>query len=322
MSGWMPFWLEQSAVVRRLAQWKLRREAACAALPEAAALAYAVTPDGVTILAPCAGEGQPLPNALLAGPGLYRAAGFVWDCNRPGLYRICQPYQENRQFVIPDPTDVLATALALSRLFVRGNGDDFLTSEALAKVARTRLVVCTCGPAAQFVCATLSGLGHGCRVVAAQTDQQPNGYNDGHVMLEVAQAGGWVAVDVSAACWFAGLDGAALDFFSLCRTLAQGGMPELRSWPGPGPGQGPVDWTGFVHPGGYRYDFLEWLAAACEDGRESMYRRTCAVPYFREGRAVTATVLGAGGAFVAPQGWLMLDPEAFYQRFYAPGANE
>lgn len=147
------------------------------------------------------GTGTELSELGLIAKGVQRVPfqGKTYRVQREGLYRFMTLPTGLRNLIsLRDEKSLLPLLMSLSALQVHGNRHD--SEDPAAK--RKRLIaepwVClTCGNMARLASAVLSGEGYQTRLVACSTLEEPNRYNDGHVMFEVdwPAAGRWILVD-------------------------------------------------------------------------------------------------------------------------------
>jgi hypothetical protein len=84
----------------------------------------------------------------------------------------------------------------LSKRIVHGDRDDHRTAPKLRSELSTRDLVLTCGPAVDFVRLELSAAGIRSRAVQLTAPPPHNGFDDGHIMIEVETEHGPVLIDV------------------------------------------------------------------------------------------------------------------------------
>ena len=125
-----------------------------------------------------------LPLVLLK-PTAAKVGGGTFVLDRDGLYRFFDLDSKTTTNVILDRGDLWRLAGHLSRLQVHGwrhDGED--VGRWTERARRGRLSI-SCGNVCQFVAHHLAQRGHRSRVVQTLTLDVRNGYDDGHVLLEV-----------------------------------------------------------------------------------------------------------------------------------------
>ena len=140
---------------------------------------------------------RPLPNELVISPGDYRAPGGTYSSREEGLYRFVVPGKTNEQRIVYEQ-DPFALMSALAWAVTHGTQDDGLTFHELRQEALTRKLTLTCGPLSEFARTLCEQAGLQARVVRVVTLDEHNGYDDGHVLLElrVRDLNRWVVFDL------------------------------------------------------------------------------------------------------------------------------
>jgi hypothetical protein len=154
---------------------------------------------------------------------------------------------------------------------VHGNRDNPESIETLRKRLVGEPWVCiTCGKIAGLASAILSAEGYKTRMVGCSTLEEPNGYNDGHVLFEVywPEAGRWILVDADMGLLFRA-DGAFLGAEEVVSRVNQDRRPEFFSLAQKAAVLDPF----FLRPDGYNYALeFRWLWGTPE-GKWRWYRR-------------------------------------------------
>jgi hypothetical protein len=176
--------------------------------------------------------GQPMPFTYVnMYPGFYTLGGETWDCTRAGLYRFKvegEPFFRNRIVQGNAPFDVFAILSSLCWNHVHGGADES-TWNLQAVADRGRYVVwrMRCGYICNFVEWLLPQYGYTVRQVGVMTNESPNGYDDGHAVIELWHDGKWKMFDMTMGCWWRGADGTHLDVQEFIDHIAGGSpMPE------------------------------------------------------------------------------------------------
>lgn len=147
---------------------------------------------------PAATEGVPLPDFFLLAPGNYVINGAAWDMSGEGYYIYYNPLAGTFLRRLVTNANALAFCSAFSWAAAHGSADASKTHaqlDAAAKCAKLRL---PCGALHPWIKQWASAAGFQCRVVRLLTAETPDGYNDGHVALEIRHpngAGPWVLAD-------------------------------------------------------------------------------------------------------------------------------
>lgn len=141
-----------------------------------------------------------LPDSIVVSPGRYRfkigdrliAISALHD----GLYQVSYPGKGTRQFVVWRRRNGVETLLRnLTGLYSHGTRDDRATTELLLELVRTRPLSATCGSVVNLLVEVLRQLGVPSRRVLTTTLETFNGYDDGHVLLEIRFGGRWHLYD-------------------------------------------------------------------------------------------------------------------------------
>lgn len=156
-------------------------------------LGYATT-SGVVPLSPVSG-GTTFPAPLIVSPGTYSLNGEGWPMTTEGLYYIFHSvYGGGHRIVYQNDIDALM--VAFSHLIRYGRTDEGLTHAQLTAAARERSVALRCGPAVAWIGSHLTALGIQWRSVHLMTAGAQNGFDDGHVAIEVKVGAAWRLYDV------------------------------------------------------------------------------------------------------------------------------
>jgi hypothetical protein len=138
-----------------------------------------------------------LPNELIIRPGIYHMNGVNVDMRKEGLYRILFPLSTNVQAIVYE-NDPLMLISSLSWIITHGGAYDGLSDDSLTSIAKNAKLYVTCERAVNFVMHTISALGIKTRLIQGLSIEKLNGYDDGHVIMEVwvPAYDKWILVDV------------------------------------------------------------------------------------------------------------------------------
>lgn len=153
------------------------------------------TETGVVRISPVAG-GAAFPSPLIMPPGTYSLNGNGWPMTAEGLYYIFHPVNGGGHRIVYQ-SDMNALMCAFAHLIRYGRTDEGLSAAQLTSAARERSVALRCGPAVAWVGSHLTALGVQWRSVHFMTAGVPNGFDDGHVAIEVKVGGNWRLYDVA-----------------------------------------------------------------------------------------------------------------------------
>ena len=181
--------------------------------------AYHLRGTEVAAVAPQAAEtqAQELPQTLVIPPGVYRWQGRNYELTKEGLYRFLYPPKDTQQRIVFQK-DTLAAVSALCWLHSHGYREDRKGYDDLKKRALTGKLIMTCGPFSNFSRKLLTEIGVRARAVNSMALTR-NGFDDGHVLVEVALEGRWVLIDVDqhATFWHGGRRLSLLEMMSRVR---------------------------------------------------------------------------------------------------------
>jgi hypothetical protein len=227
-------------------------------------------PDGMTA--------QPLADLPLVTtkPAAVAAGGKTFVLDREGLYRVGDLGSKTTTHVLLDRGDLWRIAGHLCRLQVHGWRHDVEDVARWTERARRGRLSISCGNVCRFVAHHLAERGHKARVVQTLTLEPRNGYDDGHVLLEVFDPAEkrWILFDPDMKCRFL-KEGRRLslgDAVALCRG---GGQAELDFLAPP-----VID--AYAEPGAPResaqYSLLFEATFLDPAARQAWYRRMFQVP--------------------------------------------
>jgi hypothetical protein len=227
---------------------------------------------------------------VLTEPCVVTTGGRSFHLDREGLYRIGNLSTKETANVILYRGDLWRLAGHLCRLQVHGwRHDDEGVGRWTERARKGRLAM-SCGNIARFVAYHLAARGHRARVVNLLTLEEHNGYDDGHVLLEVfdPREKRWVAFDPDMKCRFKHA-GRYLDLGEAVALFRKGAAVELELFCQPA-----ID--ACAEEGGSRehaqYSLLFEWAFRDARARQAWYRRMMQVPI----------VDGAAGALTEADG--------------------
>ena len=159
-------------------------------------LAFHLRMAKVRSLKPVQGQGAPpLPSSLVIPPGRYRVHGQTYSLEKEGLCRFLLPTRENQQRIVFQ-SDVPALISALCWMVSHGYRDNDKGYAELVRSAKRGKLILTCHAVCVFAWELLKRHGIEARIVNGMTLCESNGYNDGHVLLEVLNGKAWTLWDI------------------------------------------------------------------------------------------------------------------------------
>jgi len=141
-----------------------------------------------------------LPETLHIPPGQYRAGDRVFDLTQPGVYRFfLDGVQAGQRLVCPlDPISILTYA---GWLWVYGTDDEGCPSSEDLPALTFGPRILGCSRLATLAVQLFQALGLKARLAAILALRPPNGYSDGHSLVEIQIPGvGWLLYDPSFRC--------------------------------------------------------------------------------------------------------------------------
>lgn len=129
-------------------------------------------------------NGGAWPAKLVTGPFRYKHNNITYDLSVEGLYRLHVPAQNTTNIVVYN-NDLIQLLSSLTYLIVPGQTDTTKTVGTVQSKAYTSRVNLLCEAACDFMKYQLSLLNIPARKVRVLRADTPNGFYDGHVMLEV-----------------------------------------------------------------------------------------------------------------------------------------
>lgn len=170
-------------------------------------MVYCLKGEDVSRIMPVDGDAgsSPLPEGLVIPPGKYSERGAAYDLGKEGLYRFFSPLESSAQKIVFSGCEY-ALLSGLCWIHSHGNRDDRREFGEIKNIALDRKVVMTCGPYSNFSKRLLDEAGVRARTVNVKPLDERNGYDDGHVLIEVFLENRWVLCDIDQHNFF--LDGA------------------------------------------------------------------------------------------------------------------
>lgn len=159
------------------------------------------------------------------------------DATQTGLYKMWIPAFDtgtgsvagvyNRIVVNGDP---YALASSVAWLHAFGKSDNAMAMSDMANKAMISKLHMACGPTAQFLKYLADGQGIPCRIIHIVTAGTPNGYNDGHEIVEMKVGGVWKAFDASLGFVPRDLSGNQLNIWQMVEGLQTSSVDLDRMW--------------------------------------------------------------------------------------------
>jgi len=265
----------------------------------------------------CESQGDLLPDSLVMQAGRYFFIRKTYDCIKPGVYRFVDPQHHNRQHVVMQKDNPIASAIFISFLIVRGNKDSWKLTKSLEQVARYRFLSVTCQQNCLLCHEILQRYGFQSRLVYSHTYEEVNSYNNAHVLLEVysPQHKKFVVVDADKKCVF--YNGTTpLSLFEYSQALFKNEPIQTRF-------HSPVslvDWCSFMEKSTrFHYGFIEHAVYSSESGLLSCNSRICQVPMMIVNRITTVCAWDAEVEQKLRKInslWQICDPDDFQRQFY------
>lgn len=131
--------------------------------------------------------------SLVHQPGIYQYNEFRYDCTTEGLHTWLAPLVDTTNRIIYS-SDIYALMSAFAWLCSHGRADNGLSDK--AGRARTSVLRMQCEQTVDFVRSQLTALGITSRKARIMT-ATANGWDEGHVVVEVLVGGAWKLWDIS-----------------------------------------------------------------------------------------------------------------------------
>jgi hypothetical protein len=165
---------------------------------------------------------------ILVKPTAAKVGDKMFVIDREGLYRFFDLDSKTTANVILHQGDLSRLAGHLSRLQVHGWRHDGENIGRWTERARRGRLSISCGNICQFVAHHLAQRGHRSRIVQTLTLDARNGYDDGHVLLEVFEPAEkrWILFDPDMKCRFLSA-GRRLNLGEVVGLYRNGGQTEL-----------------------------------------------------------------------------------------------
>ncbi|MFK0375545.1 hypothetical protein [Pandoraea sp. NPDC090278] len=164
-----------------------------------------------------ASGGVAMPAGFLYAPGIYQFNGVSYDMTKSGVYRFLDPASGSNAWRAVTWNDPMEMCSVFAELSCHGGEDNAQPITALNQIARNRRARITCGVVVPWAQSWLASAGFQSRIVRFLTMTTPNGFDDGHVCVEVKWNGSWVLADLDLGRYYttAGSALSAKDFVGL-----------------------------------------------------------------------------------------------------------
>jgi len=146
-------------------------------------------------------NGASWPGTLIAAPFVYKHNGINYDLNQEGIYKFSVPIQNTTNMIIYG-SDVHQLIASLSYMIVPGQTDDSKTLSQITSKSLSSRVNLLCSNSCSWAASQLATKSIQTRTIRCLRANTPNGFYDGHVMLEVYIAGSWKLYDVNLGFYF------------------------------------------------------------------------------------------------------------------------
>lgn len=156
----------------------------------------------VTDIPIAASASQGINSGLGIFPGNYLINGIPYEVQAPGLHRWFNSSTGVFQQRVCWTGDIMAFISGCAWFHAHGTQDDGRSVSVLGDVARNYKLRLTCGYITDFMVWLLPQVGYQCRRAQLLTGETPNGYDDGHVPMEVKIGGFWRLIDMTNNCYW------------------------------------------------------------------------------------------------------------------------
>jgi hypothetical protein len=276
--------------------------------------AYFASTTGVSLVEPVAevAHAPDLPDQLVIRPGRYTSHGRVYELTAEGLYRFLSPGADNQQRIVY-ASDVEALLSGIAWIVSHGSTDNQLDDEQLTRRAMTSKLTLVCSEVSRWALSLLQAELRQARVLHTNTSEEPNGYNDGHALLEVyrPRLQRWVAYDLSmnASFWRGGTPLSVLELAE----AADAEDYEIR----PLAADTAVNVSGFIE-GDYDYALFSELIGAGPAALKQFYARVLDVVAMPSGEAVyVGDPANRARVEVTGYQFLLVPRDKFVRQYYA-----
>jgi hypothetical protein len=136
---------------------------------------------------------------IILKKGIYCFKGLKYNLSSEGLFRIFDFHNKLSRQIIVYEYDIFKLLSSFAWVVKHGNGDDKYypdSLDVLKKILINSSLSLTCGPLSIFFGKILNELGIENRLVRFSRDSNFNGFDDGHILLEVRIGKKWSAVDL------------------------------------------------------------------------------------------------------------------------------
>lgn len=157
------------------------------------------------------GSADPYPASVIMTTGIRIFGGVSYDCTQEGLYRF---FNESNGTCLnkiavdafDGSGDIYKIMSAISCNHLHGTADNHTGYQSISNAGRSRKWRSQCGYISGFCNWLLPQLGFTCRVVNVETLETKNGWDDGHLVIEVWNGWDWLMFDITNGCYFKDTD--------------------------------------------------------------------------------------------------------------------
>lgn len=161
--------------------------------------------------------------------GVYKLGGHSWDCTRPGLYRFMLPNEQfvRNRIVAGTPVQIYDLISAVCWNHVHGAADETDNMQVLSNKGVHQRWRLRCGYIVDMMVWLLPQFGISARRTNPRTLLEPNGFDDGHIVLETMHGSEWRMWDLTNGCYFRNAAGEHLSTAGMIAHIANDGpMPD------------------------------------------------------------------------------------------------
>ena len=155
---------------------------------------------------------------LIVPKGKYTFHGITYNFNKEGLHRIIDFANNDSIQVIVYNSDTLKLLSAFAWITKHGTRDNSKKFKNLNKIAKNGYLSLTCGAISHYTLKYLHKLQIPSRLIHFNREKDFNGYDDGHILLEVKIYNKWVLVDIDSNTIFYGKRKGFLSAFDVATT--------------------------------------------------------------------------------------------------------
>lgn len=171
----------------------------------------------------------PLPDSLFIEAGNYKLNAHSYGFKEENLYRVFHFFEQNSQRIV-FKGDLQRLLSSICWMISHGDRDDTTCFDTRIRKAMSGKLYLTCGPAVRFAIDVFTKFHIQSRKVNTYSLNNVNGYDDGHVMVEIFDSTGrkWILVDIDHNCLFT-KDGKMLSLMEVWNAYQHNDFPELKS---------------------------------------------------------------------------------------------